>query len=32
MFNPYDMCVTAAGSDLKSFFVVAKDLLVLMGA
>ncbi len=32
VFNPYDMCVTAAGSDLKSFFVVAKDLLVLMGA
>jgi hypothetical protein len=31
VFNPYDMCVTAAGSDLKSFFVVAKDLLVLRG-
>jgi hypothetical protein len=31
VFNPYDAAVTAAGSDLKSFFVVAKDLLVLKG-
>lgn len=32
VFNPYDLCVTAAGSDLKSFFVVAKDFLVLQNA
>lgn len=32
VFNPYDMCVTAAGSDLKSFFVVAKDFFVLNDA
>lgn len=31
VFNPYDMCVTAAGSPVKSFFCVAKDLLVLRG-
>lgn len=31
VFNPYDMCVTSAGSAVKSFFCVAKDLLVLKG-
>jgi hypothetical protein len=31
VFNPYDMCVTAAGSALHSYFCIAKDLLVLKG-